>query len=111
MAALSARGRKRVARGNFALPGRRYPIHDLAHARTALGRVRQFGTAAEKRAVYKAVSRKYPGLAARSRVIKTVKRRGGKVASRKQIAAAKRNLRKARAARKRKTTARKRRKR
>lgn len=31
MARLTTRGRKRVKEGNFALPGRRYPIHDRSH--------------------------------------------------------------------------------
>jgi hypothetical protein len=110
MAKLSAKGRKRVKAGNFAIPSRRaYPIQDLAHARNALARVRQFGSAEDKRQVYAAVRRKYPSLAERSSVIRT-RRKGGTVASRKQIAAAKRNLRKARAARRKKTTARRRRK-
>lgn len=62
MTRLTARGRKKIGSGSFALPGRRYPIHDAAHARNALSRVSQFGTAAEKAAVRRKVRRKYPGM-------------------------------------------------
>lgn len=61
-------GRKRIKRSNFALPKeRKYPIHDLAHARNALARVAQYGTASEKRRVRAAVARKYPSLRKRGR--------------------------------------------
>lgn len=67
MARLTTRGRKRIKRSNFALPGRRYPIHDRAHARNALARVAQHGTAAQKKAVRRAVRRKYPSIGKRRR--------------------------------------------
>lgn len=68
MARLSARGRKRIKRSNFALPRqRKYPIHDAAHARNALSRVAQHGTAAQKRTVRRAVRRKYPSIGKRRR--------------------------------------------
>lgn len=60
MAKLTARGRKRLKKSSFALPGRRYPIHDRAHGRAALARVAQHGTASEKARVRAAVHRKYP---------------------------------------------------
>ena len=63
MAVLTAAGRKRIAKGNFALPGGRYPIHDAVHARNALARVAQHGTPAEQQKVKAAVRRKYPGIA------------------------------------------------
>lgn len=48
---------------SFVFPGeRRYPINDTAHARNALARVSQFGSAAEKAKVRAAVHRKYPGI-------------------------------------------------
>jgi len=50
-------------------PGR-YPMSDLSHARNALARVSQFGTPKEKRAVARAVKRKYPALAKRSASVK-----------------------------------------
>ena len=68
MARLTPRGRKRIKRSNFALPReRKYPIHDIAHARNALARVAQYGTASEKRRVRAAVARKYPSLRKRGR--------------------------------------------
>jgi hypothetical protein len=62
MATLNAKGRKRIKDSDFALPGRRYPIQDLAHARNALARVAQNGTPAEQAKVRAAVYRKYPQL-------------------------------------------------
>ncbi len=60
---LTTKGRKRIVPGNFAIPGKRkYPIHDIAHARNALARVAQHGTPEEKRKVRAAVYRKYPSL-------------------------------------------------
>lgn len=68
MTRLTPRGRKRIKRSNFALPReRKYPIHDIAHARNALARVAQYGTASEKRRVRAAVARKYPSLRKRGR--------------------------------------------
>jgi hypothetical protein len=60
MAKLSSRGRKRLKKTSFALPGRRYPIHDRAHARNALARVAQHGSRSEQARVRAAVHRKYP---------------------------------------------------
>lgn len=62
MSELTSKGRSHIAAGNFALPGRRYPIHDKAHARNALARVAQHGTAAEKKTVRAAVHSKFPGI-------------------------------------------------
>lgn len=62
MAKLTAAGRKKISKSNFALPGGRYPVHDASHARNALARVSQFGTPAEKAAVRSKVSAKYPGI-------------------------------------------------
>lgn len=59
---LTTKGRNQISEGNFALPGRRYPIHDIAHGRNALARVAQHGTEEEKRRVRKAVSDKYPSI-------------------------------------------------
>lgn len=68
MARLTLRSRTRIKRSNFALPKeRKYPIHDLIHARNALARVAQYGTASEKRRVRAAVARKYPSLRKRGR--------------------------------------------
>jgi hypothetical protein len=59
---LSTKGRKQIKESNFALSGRRYPIYDLIHARSALSRVSQHGTSEEKAKVRAAVHSKYPGI-------------------------------------------------
>jgi hypothetical protein len=57
------KSRKRIKTKNFALKKKRkYPIHDKAHARNALARVAQHGTAAEKKQVRAAVTKRYPSL-------------------------------------------------
>lgn len=62
MAVLTAKTRNALPSSSFALPGRRYPIHDAAHARNALSRVAQHGTSAEKATVRAAVHRRFPGI-------------------------------------------------
>jgi len=62
MTKLTAATRKKIPSGKFALPGRRYPIEDEAHARNALARVSQDSTPAEKAAVRRKVGRSYPKL-------------------------------------------------
>jgi len=62
MAKLTAKGRKQIKSANFALPGRRYPIEDKAHARNALARVSQYGTPEEKATVRRKVDKKYPSI-------------------------------------------------
>lgn len=62
MAKLTTKKRKALASGSFALPGRRYPIEDEAHARNALSRVAQNGSPEEKAKVRAAVHRKYPNI-------------------------------------------------
>jgi hypothetical protein len=62
MAKLSKAARSKIPASKFALPGRRYPIEDEAHARNALARVSQKGTPAEKAAVRRKVGRLYSGL-------------------------------------------------
>ena len=59
---LTTKGRKHIKEENFALPGRRYPIHDESHARNALARVAQNGTPEEIDKVKAAVHAKYPGI-------------------------------------------------
>lgn len=60
-AVLDAKKRKKLDRGSFAIPeSRAYPIEDEAHARNALARVSQFGSAEEQMRVRSAVKRKYP---------------------------------------------------
>jgi hypothetical protein len=62
MAKLTTADREKIPTGEFALPGRRYPVEDEAHARNALSRVAQDGTPAEKAAVRRKVRRLFPGL-------------------------------------------------
>ena len=48
---------------SFALPKeRKYPIHDIAHARNALARVSAHGTVKEKKTVQRKIYKKYPSL-------------------------------------------------
>jgi hypothetical protein len=62
MTKLTAAARKKIPTSEFALPGRRYPIEDKAHARNALARVSQDGTPGEKATVRRKVHRLFPGL-------------------------------------------------
>lgn len=64
--------RKHLPKSDFALPGKgsgpegkqggSYPIENEAHARNALARVAQHGTAAEKTEVRRKVHAKYPDI-------------------------------------------------
>lgn len=63
MAKLTTKQRKGVKTSSFAVPTKRaYPINDINHARNALARVSEFGTAEEQAKVRKAVHAKYPSL-------------------------------------------------
>jgi hypothetical protein len=62
MTKLTTAARDDLPDKSFALPGRRYPIEDLAHARNALARVSQDGTPEEKEAVHRKVMARYPEL-------------------------------------------------
>jgi hypothetical protein len=68
MARLTYNRRKAMPKSEFALPSKReggkggYPIPDKSHARNALSRVSQFGSAAQKAKVRAAVHRKYPSI-------------------------------------------------
>ena len=56
-------GRKKMSSKQFALPRqKKYRIDDLTHARNILARVSQHGSPSQKKAVRKAVVRKYPSL-------------------------------------------------
>lgn len=59
---LTADARNNLKDGDFALPGRRYPIHDLSHAKNALARVAQNGSTDEQNQVKAAVYRRFPAL-------------------------------------------------
>jgi len=68
---LSYRARKNLGTGDFALPGRRYPIHDRPHARNALARVAQHGTSSEQSQVQKAVHARFPDIGEEKRAAGT----------------------------------------
>lgn len=60
---LDAQTRNRMKDSSFALPRKRkYPISDEDHARNALARVAQHGTAYEKKTVRAAVRKKFPSI-------------------------------------------------
>lgn len=59
----SGKNRDDLPTSAFALPEEeKYPIPDIEHARNALARVAQHGTAAEQKKVREAVEKKYPSL-------------------------------------------------
>jgi hypothetical protein len=62
VAKLTAAARKKISGKNFAGPDRSYPIEDASHARNALARVSQHGSAALKARVRAKVHAKYPGM-------------------------------------------------
>jgi hypothetical protein len=62
MARLTNKARNALPQSAFAGPGRSYPIEDASHARNALARVSQFGTAALKAKVRAKVHAKFPGI-------------------------------------------------
>lgn len=62
MAKLTAKTRSAIPTGDFALPGRRYPVENASHARNALSRVAQNGSPAEKAAVRRKVHAKFPNI-------------------------------------------------
>ena len=69
MTVLTESKRNSLPSSAFVFPdSRKYPIHDLAHARNALARVSEFGTSSEKSAVRAAVNRKYPTLKKRQTI-------------------------------------------
>jgi hypothetical protein len=59
---LTAEKRAKLPAKAFALKGGRYPIPDKAHARNALARVAQHGTAQEKAEVRRKVHGKFPAI-------------------------------------------------
>lgn len=58
-----ADNRNKLKDESFAMPDqRKYPIPDIEHARNALARVAQHGTAEEQKKVRTAVEKRYPSL-------------------------------------------------
>ena len=51
MAKLTAKTRKAIPSNAFALPGRRYPVEDKAHAANAKSRAAQFATPSQKKII------------------------------------------------------------
>jgi len=73
MARLTYKQRKALKPSCFVFPKeRKYPIHDINHARSALSMVARFGDGNEKKRVRAAVYRRYPELK-----IRAEKRNGG----------------------------------
>lgn len=64
MAKLTTEARNALPDDAFALKGRRFPIHDMNHARNALARVHQYGSERDRLLVKVAVHRKFPSLKA-----------------------------------------------
>jgi hypothetical protein len=63
MAKLSDKDRKQLKSEDFAEPEeRKYPIEDETHARNALSRVAQNGSAEEQKEVRRNVEERYPDL-------------------------------------------------
>ena len=60
MAKLTAGKRNALPGKAFAGPDRSYPVNDMSHARNALSRVSQFGTAELKARVRAKVHKKFP---------------------------------------------------
>lgn len=59
----NSKNRDELPKSSFALPEEeKYPIPDIEHARNALARVAQNGSAAEKKKVRAAVEKRYPSL-------------------------------------------------
>jgi hypothetical protein len=62
MAKLNAAERRALPASDFALGKGHYPIEDRGHARAALSRISEFGSAAEKAKVRAKVQGKYPSM-------------------------------------------------
>lgn len=62
MAKLTTSKRDALPKRDFAVPGRKYPVEDASHARNALARVAQHGSAKEKAEVRAMVHRKFPNI-------------------------------------------------
>lgn len=61
MTKLTTERRDEIPGGEFALPGRRYPIHDESHARAALS-MAHYASPEEQAAIRRKVHAKYPGI-------------------------------------------------
>ncbi len=61
MSKLTTERREEIPGGDFALPGRRYPIHDENHARAALS-MAHYASPAEQAEIKRKVHARYPGI-------------------------------------------------
>lgn len=64
MTKLTTERRDEIPGGEFALPGRRYPIHDESHARAALS-MAHYASPAEQAEIRAKVHAKFPGIGTR----------------------------------------------
>ncbi len=62
MALLTSAQRRKLPETDFALPGRRYPFHNIEHARDALARGAQNASPAELATIKAKVHARYPGI-------------------------------------------------
>lgn len=67
MAVLTTKTRNELPDSAFALPGRRFPIHNISHARNALARASQVLGERDRTIVQMKVHRRYPSLAGQRR--------------------------------------------
>lgn len=61
MTKLTTQRREEIPGGDFALPGRRYPIHDENHARAALS-MAHYASPAEQETIRRKVHARYPDI-------------------------------------------------
>ena len=61
MAKLTTKARKAIPSSKFALPGRRYPIEDKAHAANARARASQFASPSEKATIFRKTAKFFGG--------------------------------------------------
>lgn len=61
MSKLTTERRDEIPGKEFALPGRRFPIHDESHARAALS-MAHYASPAEQATIKRKVHAKYPGI-------------------------------------------------
>ncbi len=61
---LTAKARKAIPTGDFALPGRRFPIEDKSHGRAALS-MAHYASPSEQATIRAKVHAKYPSLSPR----------------------------------------------
>jgi len=75
MSKLKAAARNKLPASDFALPGRRYPVNDKAHARAAMSRASHNASPAEKAQIVRKVHSKFPGIKIKSAAKKTARKR------------------------------------